>query len=59
MLLPTLPCKETVAVPGVPGDSFRPSHPVNAAMASTAAMILMSTFRTLRLLGFPFRGKMS
>jgi hypothetical protein len=59
MLVPTLPCRETVAVPGVPGGSFRPSHPVNTAIASAAAMILMSTFRTSQLLGFPFRGKMS
>jgi hypothetical protein len=46
MLVPTLPCMETVAVPGAPGGALRSSHPANAAMVTAAAMIPMRIFRT-------------
>jgi hypothetical protein len=50
MLDSTRPCTETVAEPGVPGGALVESQPVSATTAMAAAMILMVTLRTSRLL---------
>ena len=50
MLVSTRPCKETVAEPGVPGGVLVESQLLSVTTAMAAAMILMVTFRTSRLL---------
>jgi hypothetical protein len=46
MLVLTLPCIVTVAVPGVPGGAPAVSQPASITDANAAVMILMKTFRT-------------
>jgi hypothetical protein len=47
MLVPTLPCMETVTEPGVPGGALVVSQPATTTVATAAIMILMVTRRTL------------